>query len=91
LGDLSQGLSGQWFIIIFLKHIKNSQKTVKKLSKNTTKIYKNPPKNPQKKQKINLFRKNIKINVDIDMRKGGIHSLGELSNTISFLNVIGKV
>jgi hypothetical protein len=35
--------------------------------------------------------KNIKIYVDIAMRKGGIHSLGQLSNTISFLNEIGKV
>jgi hypothetical protein len=59
---------------------KSPQKTLQKFTKN-----------PQEKQKVISFHKNIKINVDIAMRKGGIHSLGQLSNTISFLNDIGKV
>jgi hypothetical protein len=57
------------------KFSKNPQKTVNKLSKNTTKIYKklkNPHKNPQENQKVISFCKNIKINVDLAMRKGSL-------------------
>jgi hypothetical protein len=56
---------------------RKTAKTLIKLSKN--------------QQKVISFHKNIKINVDIAMRKSGIHSLGQLSHTISFLNEIGKV
>jgi hypothetical protein len=48
-------------------------------------------KTPQEEQKVISFHKNIKINVDIAMRKGGMNSLVQLSNTISFLNEIEKV
>jgi hypothetical protein len=63
-----------------------SQKTCKKHNQK-------PHKNPQENQKVISFRirTNIKINVDIAMRKGVIHSLGQLSNTIYFLNEIAKV
>jgi hypothetical protein len=52
------------------KSLINSQKTLQKSTKN-------PHKNPQEKQKVFLFHKNIIINVDIAMRKGGIHSLDQ--------------
>jgi hypothetical protein len=73
------------------KTLKKPSKTVNKLSKTLQKSTKNPNKNPQEKQKVISLHKNIIINVDIAMRKGGIHSLGQLLNTISFLNEIGKV
>jgi hypothetical protein len=38
-----------------------------------------------------MLKIRIKINVDLAMRKGGVHSLGQLPNIISFLNEIGKV
>jgi hypothetical protein len=59
-------------------HHKTSFRNRKKSSwKNLLK----PPKNSQKTHKKNP--KNIKIIVDIAMRKCGIHSLGLMSNTIS--------
>jgi hypothetical protein len=65
-----------------VKIAKNPHKTHKKQSKNPQKTLqkftKNPHKNPQENQKVISFCQNIKINVDIAMRKGGIHSLGQL-------------
>jgi hypothetical protein len=69
----------------------NSQQTLKKPLINSQKTLNKSTKNPQEKQKVISFHKNIKINVDISMRIGGIHSLCQLFNTISFLNEIGKV
>jgi hypothetical protein len=63
-------------------------KTVKTLLDN---LQKNPLKKPQDNQKNISFRKNIKNIVDIAMRNGGIHFLGQLSITFSLLNEIGKV
>jgi hypothetical protein len=78
-----------------MKPAKNSQKTLKKLLKNCQKTIqkstKNPHKNPQENQKVISFGKNIKIIVDIVMRKGGILLLGQLSNTIPFSNEIERV
>jgi hypothetical protein len=47
--------------------LKTSQKTLKKFTKNLHD-------NPQENQKVISFRKNIKINVYIAMKKGGIGS-----------------
>jgi hypothetical protein len=60
--------------------LNSHKKTLKKPLKNCQKTLqistKNPHKNPQEKRKVISFRKNIKINFDIAMRKGGIHSSG---------------
>jgi hypothetical protein len=66
------------------KHSKNSQKLLINSQKSLKKSTKNPHKNPQEKHKVISFHKNFIINVDIAMRKGGTHSLGQLLNTISF-------
>jgi hypothetical protein len=69
---LSQMHPQKTFIKPLKKPLKNSQKTLQKSTKNS-----------QENQKVILFIKIIKISVDIAVRIGGGHSLGQLSNTVS--------
>jgi hypothetical protein len=47
--------------------------------KNSQKILQKSIKNPQKNRKVISFRKNVKIYVDIGMKKGGIGNLKKKS------------